>query len=155
LLGSGTWPSGGEIDIIEGVNLQPTNQMTLHTSPGCTVNVGSGGQTGSSTGSAGCGDGGGYNGCAVVSNVGTSYGTPFDNTGGGVYATVWTSSQIKIYYFSRNSIPSDITNGNPNPSNWGTPQANFGGCNWDNYMRNMNIVSNICIDQSTNESRCD
>lgn len=32
-----SWPAGGEIDILEGVNLQTTNDMTLHTAPGCTV----------------------------------------------------------------------------------------------------------------------
>lgn len=30
------WPSNGEIDIIEGVNDQTGNDMTLHTSSGCT-----------------------------------------------------------------------------------------------------------------------
>ncbi|KAF2144668.1 glycoside hydrolase family 16 protein, partial [Aplosporella prunicola CBS 121167] len=36
-LGSGTWPNHGEIDIIEGVNIQKQNLMTLHTSSGCTI----------------------------------------------------------------------------------------------------------------------
>jgi hypothetical protein len=38
VLGKETWPVGGEIDIIEGVNDQTNNAMTLHTSKGCTVN---------------------------------------------------------------------------------------------------------------------
>lgn len=29
------WPNGGEIDIIEGVNGQTNNQITLHSAPGC------------------------------------------------------------------------------------------------------------------------
>ncbi|KAF2168670.1 glycoside hydrolase family 16 protein [Zasmidium cellare ATCC 36951] len=138
------WPSSGEIDIIEGVNLMTTNQMTLHTSPGCTVSVGSGGQSGSSVGDPACGDGGGYNGCPVVSNTGTSYGTPFDNVkGGGVYAMQWTGSNIKIWYFPRNAVPSDISSGKPNPGGWGQPQANFAGCDFSSYMKNQNIIFDI------------
>lgn len=127
--------------MIEGVNLQPTNQMTLHSSSGCNVNVGSGGQTGSSGPSPECGAGGGYNGCAVVSNVGSSYGTPFNLNNGGVFALEWTSSGIKIWNWPRNAIPGDISNGSPNPSNWGTPVANFGGCNFDSFFKNLQIVS--------------
>ena len=135
------WPSQGEIDIIEGVNQNAQNQMTLHTSPGCTVSVGPGGQSGTSVGDPNCGDGGGYNGCPVIDYVGTSYGTGYNAAGGGVYATEWTSSYIKIWYFQKGQVPADITNGNPNPSGWGQPAANFGGCNFDQYFQNMNIVS--------------
>ena len=137
------WPYTGEIDIIEGVNQVSSNQMTLHTSTGCTVSVGTGGQTGSSTGDPSCGDGGGYNGCPVVSNTGSSYGTPFDNQGGGVYATEWTQSQIMIWYWPETQVPSDITSGNPNPAGWGTPQANFAGCDFYSYMQNLNIVRRL------------
>ena len=54
----------------------------------------------------------------------------------------WTSTGIKVWFWNHNTgVPSDITNGNPNPNGWGTPQANFGGCNFDSYFSNHNIVS--------------
>ena len=134
------WPNNGEIDIIEGVNDNAQNQMTLHTAPGCTVSVGPGGQTGTSIDDPNCGDGGGNNGCPVVDYLGTSYGTGFDAAGGGVYATEWTSDYIKIWYFPYSSVPGDITSGNPNPGGWPTPAANFAGCAFDNYIRNLQII---------------
>ena len=36
-LGSGVWPTTGEIDIIEFANNAADNLMALHTTPGCTV----------------------------------------------------------------------------------------------------------------------
>ncbi|MCJ1315309.1 hypothetical protein MMC15_000626 [Xylographa vitiligo] len=134
------WPSGGEIDIIEGVNIGVQDQMTLHTSPGCTVNVGTQGQTGTSTGDPNCGDGGGYNGCAVVDYVGTSYGTAFNSVGGGVYATLWNASVIQIWYWERGHVPADVTAGAPDPARWGSPAADFSGCLFDTYFKNMNII---------------
>ncbi|MCJ1473027.1 hypothetical protein MMC13_001676 [Lambiella insularis] len=162
------WPSGGEIDIIEGVNIGIANQMTLHTSPGCTVTVGQQGQTGAppsppfplspppplptpsdtplpggSVGNPDCGAGGGYNGCAVVDYVGTSYGTAFNSVGGGVYATLWDASVIQIWYWEHSQVPADVTAGAPDPSGWGTPAADFSGCAFDTYFKNMNIVSGL------------
>ncbi|KAL1656855.1 hypothetical protein SLS61_000651 [Didymella pomorum] len=90
------WPNQGEIDIYEGVHLNTYNQATLHTSTGCVPSVGPGGETGQRVGNADCGAGGGYNGCGVASNSPTSYGTAFNANGGGVYATLWTNSGIKV-----------------------------------------------------------
>ena len=53
------WPNEGELDIIEGVNLNTYDQVTLHSSPNCVPSVGPGGQTGSPVGNADCGAGSG------------------------------------------------------------------------------------------------
>ncbi|KAI9666365.1 MAG: hypothetical protein M1821_004301 [Bathelium mastoideum] len=135
------WPASGEIDIIENVNSATNDQMTLHTAPGCTVTVGGSGQTGS-LGATDCGANAGQTGCDVVSNNAGSFGTDLN----GVYATLWESSGIQIWYFPRGNIPGDITNNNPNPSGWGTPVASFGGCdngNFDGYFSQHNIIFNI------------
>ncbi|OCL10789.1 glycoside hydrolase family 16 protein [Glonium stellatum] len=134
------WPNEGEIDIIEGVNLNTYDQVTLHTSSGCVPAIGSGGQSGTPTGNADCGAGGGYTGCGVASGSATSYGTAFNANGGGVYATLWTSSAIEVWYFPANSVPSDIKSGTPNPAGWGVPIANYAGCNFDAHFQNMNII---------------
>ena len=135
------WPAGGEIDIIEGVNAQTTNQMTLHTSEGCDVTVGSSGQSGTPGSITDCGYDGGSDGCSVVSNTANSYGTGFDSVGGGVYAMHWNASEIKIWMWPRSSIPTDISKGSPFPDTWGAPQASWAGCAFDTYFSEMNIVS--------------
>lgn len=59
------WPAGGEIDILEGINDNNHNQMTLHTSSGCTVPTNKNAETGTPL-SGDCGAGGGHNGCAIA-----------------------------------------------------------------------------------------
>jgi hypothetical protein len=57
----------------------------------------------------------------------------------------WTSSFIKIFFFPRNAIPADITSGNPDPTKWGLPNANFDskfpGCDIDANFPAQTIVS--------------
>lgn len=86
-----------------------------------------------------------------MSTSATSYGTAFNANGGGVYASLWTSSGIKVWYFATRDIPGDIRSGNPNPNAWGTPVANFAGCDFDGKFKNMNIVSldvADCVEQA-------
>jgi hypothetical protein len=154
------WPNQGELDIYEGrqsrvnlprfqssnrclgVHLNTYNQITLHTSPGCVPSVGSGGETGRRVSETDCGAGGGFNGCGVMSNSPVSYGTSYNANGGGVYASLWTSSGIKVWFFAARDVPANIRNGNPDPNSWGTPTANFGGgCDYNSKFRDMNIVS--------------
>ncbi|RAL00521.1 glycoside hydrolase family 16 protein [Aspergillus ibericus CBS 121593] len=153
LLGS-DWPNNGEIDIIEGVNQQTTNDMTLHTSDGCTIN--NSGFTGTLTTDNCYVDAAGQSsnaGCGITDPSTESYGTGFNANGGGVFATEWTSSAISIYFFPRGSIPSDIATGSPDPSTWGTPVASFAGsCDIDEHFTGMQIIfdTTFCGDWAGN-----
>jgi len=110
----------------------------------CTFNTPEDQQTGTSNqGSTDCASG---IGCSVQGKPGT-YGTGFNENGGGVYAMEWTSDAINIFHFARSAIPADITEGNPNPANWGLPQAKFdsksGDCNIDANFPRQTIVCPI------------
>lgn len=137
------WPTNGEIDIIEGVNSGTINLMSLHTSPDCTI---AGDPELGVLQSSNCDKNVDYNkGCGVTVEADLpSYGSSFNAAGGGVYATQWTSDYIRIWFFPRSSIPSDITAGTPDPSTWGEPQANFqGDCNIDSHFSQNSIIFNI------------
>ena len=134
----------GEIDLLEGFSDISTAYTTLHTDPSstCTFSPPADQETGSSNqDSTDCA---GDVGCSVIGTDG-SYGTSFNENGGGVYAMEWTSDLINIYFFPRNAIPADITSGNPDPSGWGLPTANFesqyGNCDIDANFPAQTIVS--------------
>ncbi|OJZ92578.1 glycoside hydrolase family 16 protein, partial [Aspergillus luchuensis CBS 106.47] len=149
------WPNNGEIDIIEGVNQQSGNDMTLHTSDGCSVSS-SADFTGSMTtdncyvSAAGQSNNAG---CGITDPDGTSYGTAFNANNGGVFATEWTSDAISIWFFERGSIPDDIDSGNPDPDSWGSPVARFqGDCDIDAHFDNLQIIfdTTFCGDWAGN-----
>jgi hypothetical protein len=156
------WPNNGEIDILEGVNGYTKNQASLHTATGCTIpaDYGSSGTLAATTNCAA------YEttnqGCGQLSSQTNSYGKGFNDNGGGVYASQsifmpllfsrrliiainsvrWESSGISIYFFPRESIPSDITAGAPQPSTWGTPAGNWPNTNCDpaTFLKNHQII---------------
>ncbi|TVY81401.1 Endo-1,3(4)-beta-glucanase [Lachnellula suecica] len=135
------WPSSGEIDIIEGVNDETTDTVTLHTSSGCTMQS-TGAVSSSVLGTTDCGASGGNTGCGFNTANTANFGSGFNAGGGGVYAMEWTSTAIKVFFFPRSAIPADITSGKPNTANWTNPIAAFGGggCNIDQHFQNHNIV---------------
>ena len=117
------WPNSGEIDIIEGVNFQGQNAMTMHTGPGCSL-IGKDCQ--------------GNQGCGLQTGGGQSYGDGFNQANGGVYVMEWTTQNINIWYFGRGEVPNDLVAGNPNPLQWKWPTAQFLGgdsCNIDDHFR--------------------
>ncbi|OCT52751.1 putative glycosidase C21B10.07 [Cladophialophora carrionii] len=140
------WPVNGEIDIIEGVNSQSANTMTLHTNAGCSIT-----STGAFSGSlqtdncdVNAPDQATNAGCAIDSDDNLTFGSGFNANGGGVYATEWTSEAISMWFFPRNSIPADISNGQPDPSNWGLPKGQFtGGCDIDEHVKDQQLVFDV------------
>ncbi|KAF2221715.1 putative endo-1,3(4)-beta-glucanase, partial [Elsinoe ampelina] len=137
------WPYNGEVDIIEGVHTSNDNSMSLHTSAGCTI-AGSGAtgtfQTSNcdqaANGNTGCGF------RANRANNPNNFGDEFNSNGGGMYVTEWTSNYIQIWFFPRNRIPTSISQGAPNITEFGQPTALFQGCNIDRYFNNHSMVIN-------------
>jgi len=115
------WPTGGEIDIIEGVNKGTVDQSTLHTNTGCVMTRENNTQFTGKWASKNCL---GNNGCGIIGNP-NSYGAPFNAAGGGVFATEWTQGFIRMYFFPRGKIPADLNTATPNPAGWGLPFAHF------------------------------
>ncbi|KAJ6122745.1 concanavalin A-like lectin/glucanase domain-containing protein [Penicillium capsulatum] len=140
------WPHNGEIDILESTNeASHGNEVTLHTTKGCKMNV-KRKQTGgaiykscdnSTHGNAGCG----------VQGDASTYGQAFNENGGGVYALELREAGIRTWFFPRDAIPTDIadTKTAPDPSAWGTPFADFPNteCDIPSHFRNQSIIANI------------
>ncbi|KAG5743596.1 hypothetical protein H9Q70_013688 [Fusarium xylarioides] len=136
------WPTSGEIDILEGVNTQTENKISLHTGPGCSI-TNDGTTQGTTLESENCDSAGASAGCGQNTSDNQNYGDGFNDIGGGVYATEWTSDHIAVWFFHRGRIPQDIQSGNPTPSSWGPPAAKFNGgqgCNIDDHFKENNIV---------------
>lgn len=138
------WPSNGEIDVMEAVNLADSgNQMTLHTASNCEMDH-KRKQTGTTTYENCYWDANDESGCGVKSNDST-FGEDYNSAGGGVMALEWRSAGIRVWNFMRGSVPDDITNNNPDPSTWGEATADFPdtGCDIDSHFKNQTIIINI------------
>ncbi|RCI16468.1 hypothetical protein L249_2085 [Ophiocordyceps polyrhachis-furcata BCC 54312] len=138
------WPDHGEIDVMESINNGAGgNQMTLHTTAGCSMDVrrkmtGKGLHDDcnqASNGNAGCG---------VVGNR-DSFGPALNAVGGSVMALEWREAGIRIWQFARASVPPDVLSRKPNPAGWGTASADFPNtrCGVGSLFRNNSIVINI------------
>ncbi|EIM92458.1 uncharacterized protein STEHIDRAFT_47968 [Stereum hirsutum FP-91666 SS1] len=158
-LGSGTWPTTGEIDIIEGVHDNEHNQVTWHTNPGCMLTESSNftGQIVESNGEpeldcTGCD---GCSGCGITEWSRASYGPTFDAQDGGVFAMKWDQDGIAVWSFYRVAVPQDIVDGSPDPSTWGEPSAALApdNCNPLTYFVNHSIIFDItfCGDWAGND----
>jgi len=123
------WPAGGEIDIVEGVNDYTHNQATIHTNVGCTLPTISSSTlaiSGTVVGGTDCAAlTTGNQGCGIRASTNNSFGAGFNANGGGVYAMKWDGTGIAVYFFSRGSVPADITANAPQPNSWGLALARW------------------------------
>ncbi|PHH63027.1 hypothetical protein CDD81_6358 [Ophiocordyceps australis] len=137
-----SWPTSGEIDIIEGVSRQQQTKISLHTAQGCSIsNAGSLATT--MLEEANCEAGPASGGCGQQTADSRNYGDGFNAVKGGVYATEWTPDHIAVWFFPRAEIPGDVINGRPDPKSWGMPTARFAGgygCDIDSHFSNHSIV---------------
>ncbi|KAF4637866.1 hypothetical protein G7Y89_g211 [Cudoniella acicularis] len=147
-----SYPSQGEIDILENIHEQTVSLETLHTAPGCTVagNQLSNQQTDQET-TYNCDDQATsspygsqyqYQGCSASNTNPNNYGKAFNSVGGGVYAMEWTSDVIQIWNFSPGNIPADLLAGTPDTSGWGLPAFTTaqGSCDIDSHFQDHKVV---------------
>ncbi|CAD6453530.1 5834f7c0-8a9b-486d-a0c8-bd864eff9080 [Sclerotinia trifoliorum] len=139
------WPTNGEIDIMEAVNVVSStkNQMTLHTTSGCSMDV-KRKETGKALQSSCLNSTNGNAGCGVHDSSGT-FGADFNSNGGGIMAMELRTAGIRLWQFGRDAIPSDISTGTPDPSTWSEATADFPStdCNIGNHFKNQSIIVNI------------
>ncbi|KAG2051033.1 hypothetical protein BDR06DRAFT_1062497 [Suillus hirtellus] len=147
------WPMAGEIDIVEGVNNQGTNQMTLHTGTNqtCTNEITnsthqfSGKIVATDCFSTTHAD----SGCSIEDRDTSSFAYGFNNAQGGVFALLWDNSAgMSIWHFARANIPADLTAQTPRPSTWGIPAGFWSSQTCDIttnfYEHQMVIDTTIC-----------
>jgi len=138
------WPIGGEIDIVETVNLMAQNQMAVHAASGCTK-ANNSQQTGVNNG-ANCTDGAG---CTVLETNTNSVGAAFANAQGGVWATQFDVSGIYIWFWNRANLPANLQNPGStlDTTGWGTPSAAYPSttCNITNYFTAQKLVLDVTL----------
>lgn len=130
---------------MEAVNVVGStyNQMTLHTTKDCSMNV-KRKETGtvmttnclnSTDDNAGCG----------INAGNATFGTGYNNAGGGYLAMELRDAGIRMWQFARGGEPADLTSGSPDPSTWEEATADFPStdCNIGNHFQNQSIIANI------------
>ncbi|KAL9073446.1 MAG: hypothetical protein Q9157_004737 [Trypethelium eluteriae] len=147
------WPAAGEVDIIEGVNNQVGNDMTLHTSAGCNLTNNGDFTADLVQSKIDCNGGDGHDGCQIADSGSSpdsshSFGSGFNQIGGGVYATEWLEDSFSIWFFPRTDKASikQATSDYPDPTQWGKPLAKFtfnDQCNVASHFTNQKMIFDL------------
>ncbi|GAA6017774.1 hypothetical protein JCM11491_004613 [Sporobolomyces phaffii] len=145
------WPAGGEIDTWETANLMEYNQMALHTTANCLAqNSSSSDEYTAQLLSNNCDSEANYNsGCNALDPSTTSAGQALAAAGGGMWATEYASTGIKIWHFQRSAVPSDLSSNSSSidPTSWGTPTyfVPTSSCNIEEHFQAQHLVIDITL----------
>ncbi|BGP24545.1 hypothetical protein JCM10295v2_003463 [Rhodotorula toruloides] len=140
------WPAGGEIDIVEQVHEATVNQYTLHVNDSGCKRAGSPNITGKAV--AANDDCNAHNkgniGCSYSETAPNSFGAPFNKAGGGVFATLFSSDAVSIWFWSHggSDLPNNIASGAPDMSSWGKPSATWpkSSCDIGKYFQDQTLI---------------
>lgn len=120
------WPEDGEIDVVEGVSLYEQNIYSVHTGSGCSIAQSAMASmnlvTPVKATASSCDANSDPAACGFTDNSKSTFGSSFNTAGGGVFALVFNTDEIKTYFFQADKVPADIQNKSPNPSSWGAPR---------------------------------
>ncbi|KAF8597916.1 hypothetical protein BDV93DRAFT_499233 [Ceratobasidium sp. AG-I] len=148
---TGQWPSGGEIDIIEGINNRTYNLASLHTTPGCDMKgmyprVMSG-KVNSDLCDAKVNN---NQGCGVEFRKPASFGANFNSARGGWYAMSRSKEEgVNVWFWGRDdpSVPEQVRFGHKHvrTETWGIPEAMFTAenCDMDEHFGLHEIVFDL------------
>ncbi|KIJ18732.1 glycoside hydrolase family 16 protein [Paxillus involutus ATCC 200175] len=145
----GPWPQGGEIDIIEGVNLGPSNLGSLHTTANCTMPQYRP-QKGTTVSTI-CDTAFNYNqGCGTTFIEPNSYGAAFNQAGGGYYMMERRADKgISMWFFPRSNCPRTLLGGEPDVDAVSAsfmPDVFFPthqNCDYESHFNEHNIVFDL------------
>ncbi|KAK0482622.1 glycoside hydrolase family 16 protein [Armillaria novae-zelandiae] len=82
-------------------------------------------------------------GCGLSLDSTSSFGLPFNQADGGVYALQFTDSGISMYFWNTGSVPDDIVSGSPNPSTWDAVVSySADACDPSSHFKDLMMVIN-------------
>ncbi|WVQ92796.1 hypothetical protein IAS59_006612 [Cryptococcus gattii] len=147
-----SWPAGGEIDIIEGINLQPTNMIALHTSgnTSCTIPTTFTPSFSGRVSYPNCDNSQNFgSGCTVYDLNTNSFGQAFAEAGGGVFVAEFAEDGIRVWFMTRSAIPSTVrVNATQiDTSTLGIPVAEYpsSSCDITNLFGPQTLTINIAL----------
>lgn len=162
--GQGTWPSGGEFDIIEGTHGQGKNRITLHTlSNTCvlpTVNHPGMSEYSGKLVNPNCVGGAG---CSIEDQTPNSWAKGFIDNGGGWFVMRRNPGGYAVWFYPRNSatVPDSVKygHGTIDEETLGKKVADFpfwdnlSGCDLATQFTDQQFIFNIAMGGSWAESR--